>query len=484
MTTNRIPCYLLLVTLMFTGGWEREQSPPSPSEKPSPGSIIPDHPKTGDSDTPHRVIIKVSRHRTLHGEIVLEDDDVIIVRTPAGVTESFAKRRILRIIRLVDPLPGQRGVVILSNGNRREGIIIEDGYDRAVLEIKGIRAIFRREIVDEVQLDPTFEEKYESFKLALVPGQPDAHFRLCQWLFDQQRYKLARIELKSLLNQNSMAKARHLLTIVDAQLGLMESRDSHPPTPSDSPASQSRLKFQENILSQNDVNLIRVYEIDFAHPPRITVRPDTIRTLLERYGDNPLVPSSQKERTALFRADPLDIVRLMFDLRARDLYSEIEVNSEPPALNLFRLRVHDSWLMNNCATSKCHGGPDAGRLFLHRRMLRDPRVRYTNFLTLERLDLGSKWPLINYQSPLDSLIIQYGLPAHEARKPHPDVHGWKPIFVGAGTQMKEDTIKWINSMMKPRPEYPIKFHSSVPMNVESEIIPNQPPDSPPSEIQP
>ena len=48
---------------------------------------------------------------------------------------------------------------------------------------------------------------------------------------------------------------------------------------------------------------------------------------------------------------PLDIVRLMFELRARDLYGQIQVNSEPYSMNLFRQRVHDTWLMNNCATS-------------------------------------------------------------------------------------------------------------------------------------
>jgi len=218
----------------------------------------------------------------------------------------------------------------------------------------------------------------------------------------------------------------------------------------------------DTIISKADVNLIRVYEIDFEAPPKVTISPDTIRAVIEKYGANKLVPASQAGRNAMFSAAadrPLEIVRLLFDLRARDLYSQIQVNSEPPSLNLFRQRVHDTWLMNNCATSRCHGGPDAGKFFLYRKNYKDERVRYTNFLILERLHLDPEWPLINYQKPEDSLILQYGLSRDDpiCRKPHPRVPGWKPAFSPINQTMKQDAVDWIRSMMQPRPEYPVQF---------------------------
>jgi len=147
----------------------------------------------------------------------------------------------------------------------------------------------------------------------------------------------------------------------------------------------------------------------------------------------------------------------MFDLRARELYPKIKVQTEPYAMNLFRRRVHDTWLINNCATSRCHGGIHAGEFFLHRRGHKNERVRYTNFLILERLEIDPDWPLINYEQPMDSLIIQYGLPRTEARKPHTDVRGWKPVFGRSNKRMLGETGKWIRSMLQPRPDYPIEY---------------------------
>ena len=56
-----------------------------------------------------------------------------------------------------------------------------------------------------------------------------------------------------------------------------------------------------------------------------------------------------------------------------------------------------------------------------------------------------------------SLIVQYGLPRHLARRPHPGVSGGKPVFGRGGQRMLRDTVNWIDSMMQPRPEYPVEY---------------------------
>ena len=61
---------------------------------------------------------------------------------------------------------------------------------------------------------------------------------------------------------------------------------------------------------------------------------------------------------------PGEILRWFFDLRARELYGSIEVLENPRSMRLFRDEVNRAWLTNNCATSKCHGGENAGRLWL------------------------------------------------------------------------------------------------------------------------
>lgn len=441
-----------------------------------------------------RVVLHVNRNTVSNGQIALEDDNVITIRNTKGELESHPKSRLLQIVRLVDPKPGQTGLVYMRDGAIRRGEIVEDTYDYVLVRIEGINTKLVREAVSHVVLEPTVEERYARAKASLQPGNYEAHLMICQWLFEQRRYEYAKKELDALLSQTEMPEARRLLTLTEAQLALAKKTEIVPdeepksarsdepadtrPSAEDEDASKPAVDGEpappraagpvypsdllpDKLLSAADVNVIRVYEIDFSNPPKVSVSPDTVRTLIEKYGTNKLVPSSQTGRNEMFRAAadrPLDLVRLMFELRARDLYPQVQVNSEPHALNFFRQRIHDTWLMNNCATSRCHGGPEGGNLFLFRKNYKsDDRVRYTNLLILERLKLDPQWPLINYDDPESSLLIQYGLPREFARKPHPAVEGWKEAFRPTNPRMKDDAIEWIRSMMQPRPDYPVDF---------------------------
>ena len=91
-----------------------------------------------------RIIIQVNRNLEVKGYVHEEDNDRIVVRTPEGMLESLPKSRVLKIVRLVDPLTDQTGVVVLRNGQRRRGIIIEDTFDHVLLEIEGLRTKLRR----------------------------------------------------------------------------------------------------------------------------------------------------------------------------------------------------------------------------------------------------------------------------------------------------------------------------------------------------
>jgi len=408
-----------------------------------------------------RVILHIGRDREVRGHITLEDKDVIVVRRLDSTLESYSKSRVLKIVRLVDPKPGQTGVVIMRNGQRRVGVILEDSFDQVRLGIDGITTILVRETVDQVLLHPTFDQRYERYRSAA--RTPSQKLQFCQWLVHEHRYSLASRQLSELMQQAPGPEARQLLKIVNAQLALApDARDEGDPLFETGPETHDEDdpdadRLPSLVLTFDDVNLIRVYELDFDRPPKVAVAPETIRQMIERYGASSVIPASQLEQRALYRADPLEIVEMLFTLKARDLYPQVDVISEPFALNLFRRRVHNAWLLNNCATTRCHGGVSAGRLFLHRRGYRDERVRYTNLLILQRLELDPDWPLVNYDEPMMSLIVQYGLPRHLARQPHPDVSGWKRVIGRGGQRMLRDTVPWIESMMQPRPEYPVEY---------------------------
>ncbi len=400
-----------------------------------------------------RVIVRVDGNTEIKGYLELEEDDVLVIRDMRGEVQSFARGRFLEAIILVEPEPGQTGVVMLRNGQVRQGVIIEDAFDYVLLEIEGVRAKLKREVVDYVRLEPTFEQLFADYKASIKPGMAQRHLALCKWLADERRYELAATELEELLTNHDLPKAVRLLTIVEAQLALREK-----PTNSDTQENEVEPDTRpDQFLTPEDVNIIRVYEIDFDHAPRIVITKKTVRKIIERYSDHELIPPSETGRSAMYRAKPLELVHLLFSLRAREIYPEIQVLTEPRSLNRFRLDVHNTWLMNNCTTSRCHGGTEAGRLFLHNRNYRDARVRYTNFLILERLELDPIWPLINYEKPTDSLIIQHGLPRELARRPHPPAKGWKPAFRRTTDRMVGETVQWIESMLTPRPDYPVQF---------------------------
>ncbi len=472
VTSLRSACivFAAVAAALCAGPSAAQVAPAAPAAPEAPAAT----PTAGDENPKPRVIVRVSRNREVPGYLALEEDDVIVVRTLTGVIESFPVARILEVVRLVDPAPGQHGVVYLRDGQEQRGVIIEDGFDQVVLEIEGIRTALRRPQVDRVVLEPTFQERYDRYKASIPAKALKQHLELCRWLIRERRWELAQRELKELLAAQPDPEAQHLLVVVEAQLALKPAPT--PPAPDGVPAPGDELVDERLLVTRDDVNLIRVYEIDFERPPRLAVSTDTIKALIEKYGASSLVPSTKDGRDALFRAEPIDIVRLMFELRSRDLYPQVQVLSEPYSLNLFRRRVHDTWLINNCATSRCHGGEEAGRLFLYRRNAKDDRVRYTNLLILERLSLDPEWPLINYEDPARSLIIQYGLPREAARKPHPDVPGWKPAF--ARPQLSADTVSWIQAMMKPRPEYPVAF--TPPLVEPAAPLPPPPPPSPES----
>lgn len=425
---------------------------------------------------PARVYLVIDRRTDAKGYVEREDDEEIVIRWKDTLL-TFPKSRLLRIDRLVDPTPGQIGTVLTREGQVRRGEVIEDGFDAVVMRIEGIRTTIPRAQVESLHLEATFDEQYRRFVAETKPNDYIRRVELARWLLEQQRYEMARDELEEIISVTDNPEAERLLKQVRAQLLLGGSRSSATEPADDAPGADEvdattgavkratgpvaqRDLLPSKLLSKEDVNLIRVYELDMNDPPRLAVSPETIRAMIEQHASSNLIPANSQERTALFRLEPVQLVSLLFRLKARELYPQIEVLSEPAHLNVFRQRVHNTWLIETCATSRCHGGVDAGRFFLHNRNYKDDRVRYTNLMIMDQLrleDRGGEMRLIDYDDPMMSLLVQYALPRTEARYPHPDVPGWRPVFGENNRRLLEDTLKWIRGMFRPRPKYPVDY---------------------------
>ncbi len=466
-------------------------APPSPAPpvtppNPAPAAAPADEPAPeAPPGAPRRVWIFIDRYKETCGTIEAEDEGSIVLRDRHGEISSYSKGRLVGIVPLVDvPEGGQDGVIMRRDGSFLKAKILGDTFDGVDYEVAGIRNHMARDLVSRVVLEASFDEKYRRFREAIKPNEVDKRLTFVRWLVAEKRFDLAAEELRTLTREVDLPEGRELLRQVEAQIAMERasaekrgagagnggsspegdasapgSRPSAAPAPRKSQRVELRDVLPSRILSPDDVNMIRVYEVDLAKPPRLDIPPDVIRDLLTRYGSSSMVPAGSDERNKMFSWDPVRVMKLLFDLKARDLYSRVRVTSEPWALNLFRTKVHDAWLIPNCATSQCHGGIEAGRFFLHRRNSKEERVRYTNLLILLRSKLDR--PLVDFEDPESSLIVQYGMPRDEARYPHPEVRGWKPLFTGSARTLKADALKWIRGMYKPRPEYPVDYEPPI-----------------------
>ncbi|MFZ9915055.1 MAG: hypothetical protein ACO3IB_06910 [Phycisphaerales bacterium] len=400
----------------------------------------------------------IDRISTAAGSIESEDTEVIVLRDAKGRVRSFSKNRVLSVTHLVDGPSGRRVRVTFNDGRNLVANLIDDGFESVVLDIGGVRTSYDRAAVSLVEPFPTDRELYDRFRATLDADQYEARYTLAVWLHSRKMYEEAKLELENLLDSTNHFEAKRLLAEVNAQLELLKPRER--PVDGDSSREDGDSSRPDpvrgRILTPAEVNLIKVYELDLDHPPRMKVSDELIRSMFEKYSDSELIPAKASERNAFFSKDPVDIVRILFALKARELYGDIDVLGEPEQLNLFRTRVHNTWLIGNCATSKCHGGADGGRLYLHNRNHKNDEVRYTNLLIALRTSINGQ-ALVDFERPTDSLLYQYALPRTEARRQHPNVRGWEPVFTPSRRGLAEDFVRWVNSMHRPRPEYPVEY---------------------------
>ena len=357
---------------------------------------------------------------------------------------------------------GREAVVILKDGRRFHGELVSRNSERITIRIAGIDTPFSMSIVERVEVLPPVLERYRIMRAAIDDADAAQLLLLVEWLRARQQWDLAVAELDHILALHpDNADARRLKLLVESQRAL-----------SQRPAPQNVLPGAKTpgpipdfpLLSDQDIDLIKVYEVDLTDPPRMVIDRATITRLLDEHGADERMPRTPEDREALYRTSPARILDLMFKVQARSLYGSVKVLDQPRPMRLFRDSVHRTVVANYCATTRCHGGEEAGRLKLAAvRPNSEPTV-YTNFLILERYRMPDGAPMINYENPARSILLQFALPRDEADTDHPIVAGrqgrgdlWRPFFRGPDDSRFKDAVAWVRSMYQPRPEYPIDY---------------------------
>lgn len=373
-----------------------------------------------------------------------------------------------------------RVIIYCRDGRRVEGRLVRQSPKEVVVEIAGIETAFNMNDVLRVNPVPPVGEQYEQLRSVIADDDVEQLLLLADWLRDREAYSLALKELAHILQVEPDNKDASRLKLQVESLvrlkaqALANQADADQPARAHDPARRPDFP----VLTPDQINLLKVYEINLNDPPRMTVDRDTIHDLIAAYEGNDLIPQSREGQAALERRPPAFILELMFRLKAREFYNRVRVEGEPKAFELFRDNVQRPWLLNSCASTACHGGQQAGRLWLCNTSPNAEKSIYTNFLILDRYRLPDGTPLINYDEPAKSPLLQMALPREDSLYPHPLVAtsstaAWKPMIGSQDDVRFREAIEWINAMYRPHPDYPVSYTPPEPTEGVPEL-PNDP----------
>lgn len=391
-----------------------------------------------------------------------------------------------------DPTPEQyrdaEADVFLRSSGRVTGIVKSYTKETLVLEIAGVTTTFSSDDVREIRVLPPVEERYKELHDAIADDDVENLIQFADWLRARNRIDLAIKEIDRALAADPLSReAKELKSLLVAQRDVLEAtkkaaqpksnpsekgpekstKPSGTPEakPNGSPDPKADTKPAFPLLSDRDINIMRFFEIDLKDPPRMIISRDTITSFLTKYAGQSAdqlgtVPDSPEGREQFYRMKPAELLPWFYAFKARDLYEEVKVLENPKAFINFRDDVHRTWLTNSCATSKCHGGAEAGRLFLATDKPNADATIYTNFLILDRFKTKDGFSMIDFEKPARSILLQMALPAEDAIFKHPDLpSGQKvqPVFRGKDDPRFEKAVAWIRSMYPTRTDYPVKY---------------------------
>lgn len=250
--------------------------------------------------------------------------------------------------------------------------------------------------------------------------------------------------------------------------GMVRASDSPSSPPSTPPAKKKQtLPLPENRLTDSQMNLLKVYEVNLKEQPapRVTVPSEVMDVLFRDYADSPQLPRGRAEQE-LWRTKPgLEQLELLFKVKARPLYEQVKVYGDPLSMYRFRQQIHRQVVVNYCGTQQCHGGVRSdrqggtravGNFFVFRQKPLDDVTAYTNHLLLTQYvapDTGLR--MLNHDRPEMSLLLQYALPWSEATDRHPKGHGWNPLYSNMQDRDFQLVVQWIK-MLQSR-SYPIDY---------------------------
>lgn len=466
---------LLMVAIALRAG-DPPAAPPEPPPIPGTTQVAPSGtaPATAPTDgsgqssatpteatvapaPPRRLWVILDYYKEFGGTVVREDEASITLKTTTGEERTVDRNSIVSAIPLLDEPEGTPVIVRWRNGRTIPAELVSDGFEEVVVRIERARTSLPRREILALEREPPFEEQLAGFRAKIPADAWDVRMELVRWLLAKHHPEIALEELREIRKNADSDEAARLMVRAEAEWELLQ-KSPKARAKADGAETTTRVELVPR-LSDDDVNMIRVLETDLRSPPRMRHALELPTAMQERYPSHERMPPAGPERSGMQTWSTQRLLQLLFSMQARDLYGMVRIDEDPEHLRLFRKRVHDGWLIPNCATSRCHGGAAGGRLVLATTDSKSSRTAYTNLLVLLNFRTEQGRTLLDFERPKESILMGFGRPRNEAPVPHPAIAGWKPVATPLQKAMEEDATAWIGGMYRPRPDYPVKLEA-------------------------
>ena len=213
-----------------------------------------------------------------------------------------------------------------------------------------------------------------------------------------------------------------------------------------SASAQNRSEEEDLLLSDDDIELIKVFEVhlDADPEPRVAIPRDVLRDFLKDFQASDDIPRGKQDQEKWLRSDGHKQLELLFKLRARDYYKHVRVQSQIESLREFK-QIHRRYVLG--FFQPVFGSGAIEGLYLFPRGRESDRIEMTNFYILTQVEIDGK-PIIDRNQPKDSLLVQWGLPRESAKFPAPeDLKGWEKQFKGEDDERFKEIVSWIESLI-------------------------------------
>jgi hypothetical protein len=350
-------------------------------------------------------------------------------------------------------------LVITRSGQWIRGGLKFQSDEEVILVVAGIDLKLSQRDVRRLELLPTFEERYRVRRARIADDDHSRRLTLAEWLRDNDALEEALEEIGAVLDADpDNIDARRLFYTIGAQITMQrENRRSERQDDDRLTRADLYRLLPDNRITDREANLLRVYEVDLEDPPRMVIPRSVRERLIEEYTGDSLIPDTRTARGLFMQQSDATVLGVIFRLGAREFYGDVKVLEQPKSLRLFRDDVHRKWLLSTCGTTRCHGGLQAGRFFLHTRDRGSDRTVYSNFLTLERFRTAEGKPLLDFDHPENSILLELGLPHDLSAYDHPSVEGWRPLFRDREDAKFRAAVAWLGSHYRPRPTHAIEY---------------------------